>query len=81
MIKALSSGRQISIDRGSRKLLIELAQTFIEQTLDLNQSEKHSPSISALQRQLRTKFPEIVREVSGVGIDHLQRRGIEIEKE
>lgn len=56
-----------------------MAQTFIEEVLDLPPSEKSSITKEAINRQIAIKFPEISRDSTNVEI--LQRRNMEIEKE
>jgi hypothetical protein len=81
IIKAFSFQKIITLDRGSRKILLELAQTFMEEVLDLTPSDKANLTTSAINRQIALKFPEISKESVPFTIDYLQRRGIEIEKE
>jgi hypothetical protein len=61
MIKSVSFNKTFSLDRGSRKILLELAQVFLEEVLDLSPSDKQSVSINAISRQMGLKFPEISR--------------------
>lgn len=62
IIKALSINRTLSFDRGSRKILIELAQVFLEEVLDLPQSDKANLTTAAILRQMAVKFPEVAKE-------------------
>jgi hypothetical protein len=41
---------------------LELAQTFLEEALDLPPTEKESLTVPVIARQLAFKFPEITRE-------------------
>lgn len=81
LLKAVSHNKTVTTDRGSKKILVELAQTFLEEVLDLTPSEKQTPTVSAISRHIAIKFPEIAKETINFTADYLQRRGIEIEKE
>lgn len=76
IIKAFSFQKTIMLDRGSRKILMELAQTFLEEALDLTPSDKANLTTTAINRQITIKFPEVSKESVPFTIDYLQRRGM-----
>jgi hypothetical protein len=71
----------MTFDRGTRRILLELAQTFLEEVLDLPLPDKQNLSTQAITRQIAIKFPEASKEGFGFTIDYLQRRNQEIYKE
>jgi hypothetical protein len=81
IIKVLSPNKTVIFDRGSKRILLELAQTFLEEVLDLPLTDKQNLSTQAITRQIGVKFPEASKEGFGFTIDYLQRRNMEIYKE
>jgi len=59
---------------------LELAQTFIEEVLDVAASEKQALTQAAIERQIGLKFKEIARETQNTHIEYMQHRGAELEK-
>ncbi len=54
----LSFNKTVAFDRGSKRILLELAQTFLEEVLDLPLAEKQNLTTQAISRQIAVKFPE-----------------------
>ena len=79
LIKHVFIGKGFNMDKVTKRIYIELAQTFIEEALDLPPSEKSNLTKESINRQIAMKFPEISRDSTNVEI--LQRRNMEIEKE
>lgn len=63
----------------TKRIFLELANTFVKEVLDLPPSDKLSITKEALERQISLKFPEIARE--GPNVEVAQKRKMEIEKE
>jgi hypothetical protein len=80
LAKFCSFDRPLSVDKSSRKILMLLSGVFIEELLDLTLADKGNVTISAINRMLALKFPEISDEIKFT-IEHLERRGREIAKE
>ena len=49
--------KEFSLDKASKRIFIELAHTFLEEVLDLPNSDKNSLNKDALARQISLKFP------------------------
>lgn len=80
LAKSCSFDRPLSVDRSSRMILTLLSGVFIEELLDLTAADKANVNISAINRMLALKFPEVSEELKFT-IEHLERRGREIAKE
>lgn len=78
-MKHVFIGKGFNMDKVTKRIYIEMAQTFIEEVLDLPPADKANLTKEAINRQISLKFPEISRDSTNVEI--LQRRNMEIEKE
>ena len=67
------------MEKPTKKIFLELAQSFVEEVLDLPASEKMSLTKEAIEKQIRVKFPEISRKDPNIEI--AEKRNKEIEKE
>jgi hypothetical protein len=67
------------LDKVTRRIFTELANTFLEEALDLAPSEKGNLNAQLVRRELAIKFPEVVPSQSSLEIQ--QRRNTEIDKE
>lgn len=79
MIKHIIVGRGFNMEKVTKRIFLEMAQTFIEEVLDLSPSEKQNLTKEVIARQILVKFPEIARDDPNVEL--IQRRNMEIEKE
>jgi hypothetical protein len=51
------SSKTFSIERDPTKALVSLAQTFVEEILDLNHNDKKDVSTNAISKLISFKFP------------------------
>lgn len=79
LIKHSLLDKNYSLEKVTKRILAELAQTFLEETLDLPPSDKNSLNVETLKRQISIKFPEVARE--GPNVEIIQRRNMEIDRE
>ena len=79
LIKNSLLDKNYSLEKVTKRILTELAQTFLEETLDLPSSDKNSLNVETLKRQISIKFPEVARE--GPNVEIIQRRNMEIDRE
>lgn len=79
LIKNSLLDKNYSLEKVTKRILAELAQTFLEETLDLPSSDKNSLNVETLKRQISIKFPEVARE--GPNVEIIQRRNMEIDRE
>lgn len=81
LVRLLAEGKDIYVDRSSKKALMGLAQTFLEEILDLNSWEKQNPSVQAIARQIGIKFPEVGKDQITFTADRAKRRTNYIDRE
>ena len=80
LLRSVFFEQDVTLDRTGRKLVAELAQTFIEEVLDVSATDKSALTQNAIERQIALKFPEVARETYHTHIELMQHRGAEIEK-
>ena len=79
LMRHIYIGKGYSMEKPTKKIFLELAQSFVEEVLDLPASEKMSLTKEAIEKQIRVKFPEISRKDPNIEI--AEKRNKEIEKE
>jgi hypothetical protein len=72
LVKTCLPDKNYNLDKVTKRILLELAHTFLEEALDLPPSEKANLNTQVLNRQLAIKFPEIAR--SPQNIEMQQKR-------
>jgi hypothetical protein len=66
LIKHSLVGKNYNLEKVTKRTFLELANTFIQEVLDLPPSEKINITKEALERQISLKFPEVSREAPNV---------------
>lgn len=66
LIKHSLVGKNYNLEKVTKRIFLELANTFIQEVLDLPPCEKSNITKEALERQISLKFPEVSREAPNV---------------
>ena len=61
LMKHIYIGKGYTMEKPTKKIFLELAQTFVEEVLDLPVSEKMNLTKDAIEKQIEVKFPEIAK--------------------